>query len=269
MKNFIILILLLLFGISAAYAQKQPKDMSNTAKAQYRDVLGIDSLVNAVGAKADTANVITPADLAAQSANLYDYVYSKDQIAGLTTNWFQQVLGNNCMVPLGASSTNIGATLTTNRRYFAECELRDTLITSKVIYGITTAGNYTGANENCIVLYSKSATTITEIDRTATDSEMWKITSSTVATKNWAGGSHVLPPGKYVIGWFFGSTGTITTAPQITSLGIVSSVMQNAILALGYRPLTYQNTQTTMPSSLDLATLSDTGISVPMIIAIP
>lgn len=122
-----------------------------------------------------------------------------------------------------------------------------------------TQGNYTASNYNGLAIYSISGGTLTIIDSSANNGNMWKGTASTWQTTAFTQ-THALAAGVYVLGYLYCRSGE-TTAPTIgafpTSIGtaetgdFTNSVKLNGVLI----------NQVTVPLSKAMSLISASGNS--------
>jgi hypothetical protein len=80
-------------------------------------------------------------------------------------------------------------------------------------------GVYTATNYNGIALYSESSGTVTLVDSTTNDGNIWKAATTTWNQRAFAGGTQILQPGVYYLMALYNSSSG--TAP---SLGILPSI---------------------------------------------
>lgn len=117
-------------------------------------------------------------------------------------------------------SLSTGTAMVSGRSYFGKLEVKfPTTISGTCAWYQTTAGNYVGDNTkyNGIALFQEtSAGTVTLIDSTARDTEIWKGTSGTWQTKSLVGGSRTLQPGVYYYFMLYNSSSQ-TTSPSVGS----------------------------------------------------
>ena len=115
-------------------------------------------------------------------------------------------------------SLSTGTAMISGRSYFGKLEVKfPTTISGTCAWYQTTAGNYVGDNTkyNGIALFQEtSAGTVTLIDSTARDTEIWKGTSGTWQTKSLVGGSRTLQPGVYYYFMLYNNSSQ-TTAPVV------------------------------------------------------
>lgn len=112
------------------------------------------------------------------------------------------------------SQLNTGTALTSTRSYFNAVYVDKPITITGAAFYQTTQGNFTGSNYNGIALYSYSGGTVTLIDSTARNENIWKGTSGTWQQAAFAGGSRTLQPGLYYLLFLYSSSAQ-TTAPVI------------------------------------------------------
>ena len=112
------------------------------------------------------------------------------------------------------SQLNTGTALTSTRSYFNAVYVDKPITITGAAFYQTTQGNFTESNYNGIALYSYSGGTVTLVDSTARNGNIWKGTSGTWQQAAFAGGSRTLQPGLYYLLFLYSSSAQ-TTAPVV------------------------------------------------------
>jgi hypothetical protein len=109
-------------------------------------------------------------------------------------------------------------------------------------------GVYTGNNYNGLGLYSYSAGTLTLVASTPNDSEIWKATANTAASKAFSS-AYAAQPGLYFVCFLYSSSAQ-TTAPNV---GAGPAAINNGAITIDFtnsaRLSFGQTSQTSLPSS--------------------
>ena len=165
-------------------------------------------------------------------------------------------------VPLWMYNSNY--TLVDGRAYFQPQRIKKGTYTG-FKFGQNTQGNYTGDAANQIGIYSYSGGTLTLIDTTTRDTELWKSASVSVGTKNLNSTLTIPKDGNYIIGVLYNSSAQ-TTAPRLLS---------TAGLLFGYTGLftnsasiRYVNAQSVLPSSIAMSAMSGTDANAIMCVGL-
>lgn len=160
-----------------------------------------------------------------------------------------QALGSNIKAApvYGIQMLISSATLFTGRAYWSAVFVKKPITITGVAWYQNVQGSYTGNNYNGVGLYSYSAGTLTLIDTSTRDANIWTAASSTWSTKALAGGQRTLAPGIYYVAAFYNNS-SVTTNPQIATVS-------NATTTQAY----------SMPLTTNSARISgwETSISIP------
>ena len=201
---------------------------------ELKTLVGIDTtktIKEQFDSKPDTANVITPADLAAQSANLYNYVYSQHQVDSITelkskTIFKLKERGSSAKATVAiANLTSVSATgLTDNTVILLAIEtLPWAYTTTGFKFHQYAAGSYTADNENRVGLYSLSGSTYTLVASIANDANLWTATSNTTVSKSWTTPYTTTANEQLYIGLLYNNSAQ-TTAPTLAGVSAGGSL---------------------------------------------
>ena len=157
-------------------------------------------------------------------------------------------------IPLWAY--NSSQAITENRVYFQPQRIKKGTY-SGFKFGVSTPGNYVGDAANQIGIYSYSGGTLTLIDSTTRDTELWKGAANSISTKALNSPLVIPRDGNYVIGFLYNYS-SITTSPRIVSL--VPTILSYTNLYSNSAGFKYINYQNVLPSSVAMSSMSwETG----------
>jgi hypothetical protein len=120
-------------------------------------------------------------------------------------------------VPLLPST---GGGMNAGRSYFNAIYVNKEITITGATWFQSNQGVYTASNYNGIALYSESSGTVTLVDSTTNDGNIWKAATTTWQQKAFAGGTRILQPGVYYLMALYNSS-SATTSP---SLGIWQTI---------------------------------------------
>lgn len=153
-------------------------------------------------------------------SNGTNFVYSYPQNQN-TALIMRQLMGSPIIAEtMSFLDTATSTALTDGMAYFQAIYIPFPMLVSGALLWLSTAGVFTGDNENAIGLYSFSAGTLAQIAKTVNDQNNWK-------TLGYSQRAFVTPitvsRGLYFIGWLYNSSAQ-TTAPALRALTGANSV---------------------------------------------
>jgi hypothetical protein len=182
-----------------------------------------------------------------------------------TTALLLEALGDT--IKLAPALTDIGITSTTTlvsqTLYYQLCYyVKDSISISKLTYGLSAKGVYTAANYNGIGIYSITGSTFTRIAYTATNDNIWTITTATSAVVTLPA-TVTLPPGKYLVMILYCSSAQ-TTAPGIYGLagGYQWNIMARLPNSLYFNGVSAAATYTSLPATIDASAFNTTSAGI-------
>jgi hypothetical protein len=236
MKKYILLLVAIALVVFSTQAQIKPSQMSPATVDAFKVKFGLNNPINP-----------------------NDTFYTKTEVNLLHNTALQDQFQNDCydisgidyLFPIGLYSMfgSGGTALTSGTCYYVTFRVKKTMTVSKVTFMQTApSANYTGDAYNGAVLFSVNKTTgaITELTRTVNDTEFWKNTTSTKATKNF-GASQTLVAGSYVALGFLYHTSNQTIAPSIYQGGTINAFTD--LFLAGFKIAAYKTSQTDFAST--------------------
>jgi hypothetical protein len=178
----------------------------------------------------DTASMLTPYLRKTDTASLSTRIINSGQ--SLTTLYRRLGSTTKAIAPHGLNLNNITANTTMSDGvtvfHTFYLDRADTL--KGVRWFQRTQGVYTGDNYNGFGLYTMSGGTLTLVDSTTNDANIWKASTNTWTSKDFVT-PYAASEGFYVIAYLYNVSGSASTAP---SLGGSTAVLNGAVQSFDF-----------------------------------
>jgi hypothetical protein len=161
----------------------------------------------------------------------------------------------------GLGTISAAVTMFTGRGYWSAVYVKRPITITGAAWFQTIAGSYTATNYNGVALYSYASGTLTLVDSSTRDNNIWTTTTGTWGSKAFAGGTRTLAPGIYYVAAIFNNS-AVTTAPQIgavysgtSTVGYTAPLTTNSARISGW-----ETSITTPPTTKLMSSFSGQGI---------
>jgi len=171
--------------------------------------------------------------------------------------------GYNLNNPNFNLNTVSGLSLVSQRMYMYACYLPTAQTITGVKWWAVNTGNYTASNYNGVGLYSYSGGTLTLVASSTNDGNIWKTAGAPVFASKAFSSTYSASAGVYFVGLIYSSSAVVTTPtlPLFTNIDFMSS---NYDFTNSAKLSVVLNSQTSLPSSISLASFNGTTQIMPI-----
>ena len=171
--------------------------------------------------------------------------------------------GYNLNNPNFNLNTVSGLSLVSQRMYVYACYLPTAQTITGAKWWAVNTGNYTASNYNGIGLYSYSGGTLTLVASSTNDGNIWKTAGAPAFASKAFSSTYSASAGVYFVGLIYSSSAVVTnpTLPLFTNVDFMSS---NYDFTNSAKLSVTLNSQTSIPSSISLASFNGTTQIMPI-----
>jgi len=166
-----------------------------------------------------------------------------------------QAMGSNSMKAYNLSVPNISSinlsynTITSGLFLLYAVYIPKTTTITGVRWFQTVQGNYTANNYNGVALYSVSGSTLTRVDSSANDGNIWKTSSNTWGSKAFSN-TYSAAAGIYYIGMLYSSSAQTTTPGFGATTISVNANVKTFDFTNNLKPAQFQSSITILPTTI-------------------